>query len=97
MEDQRQLVNGQIVVGGHLQRQHGLGRSEDRIAGLFDDDIPEELPEPGAGRREASSNGEKAGIKSLGGAQVRVAGDGGAAGDISGLWQDAPDVSRVFH
>ena len=72
------------------------GGADIRIAGLFDDDIPAELPEPGAGRREASANGEKTGIKSLGGGQPRVASDGGAAGDISGLWQDAPDVSGVF-
>lgn len=65
---------------------------DERLAGLFDDDIPAELPEPGAGR-EAS---EKAGIKSLGG-QPRVAGDGGDAKDISSIWQSAPDVSEIFN
>jgi hypothetical protein len=63
-----------------------------RLAGLFDDDIPADLPEPGAGR-EAS---EKKGVKSLGGAQPRVAGTGGAADDIGSIWSDAPDVSSIF-
>ena len=70
------------------------GGADIRIAGLFDDDIPAELPEPGAGRREASASG-KQGIKSLGGAQPRVASAGGAS-DISSIWADAPDVSSVF-
>jgi hypothetical protein len=66
---------------------------DSRLAGLFDDDIPEELPEPGAGNREASS--KKQGIKSLGGGQPKVAsGDQGA--DISSLWADAPDLSDLF-
>lgn len=63
-----------------------------KLAGLFDDGIPAELPEPGTGR-EASS--KKQGIKSLG-AQPRVAGNGGGADDISSLWGDAPDVNGLF-
>lgn len=64
-----------------------------RLAGLFDNDIPAELPEPGAGRREAS---EKKGIKSIGKTQVKVASGSTEAQDISAIWQDSPDVSDVF-
>jgi hypothetical protein len=63
-----------------------------RLAGLFDDDIPTELPEPGAGR-EASG---KKGVKSLGGGQPRVAGNSDA-NDISSIWNDSPDVSDIFN
>jgi hypothetical protein len=64
-----------------------------RLAGLFDDNIPAELPEPGAGQREAS---EKKGIKSIGGAQPKVASTGESK-DVSSIWKDAPDVSDVFN
>jgi len=71
----------------------GAVEADSRLAGLFDDDIPEELPEPGAGKREAS---EKKGIKSLGGGQPKVASGDGGASDISSIWSDAPDVSDIF-
>ena len=65
------------------------------LASLFDDDnIPEELPEPGQGRRESSS---KKGVRKLGG-QPRVAStDAGSAGNLSDIWPSAPDISEVFN
>lgn len=72
----------------------GAGVPDARLAGLFDDGIPAELPEPGAGKREASG---KKGIKSLGGGQPKVASGDGGASDISSLWADAPDVSDIFN
>jgi len=66
--------------------------ADPRLAGLFDDGIPSDLPEPGTGRREASA---KKGVKSLGG-QPRVASNGEGVADISSIWNSAPDVSEVF-
>lgn len=64
-----------------------------RLAGLFDDDIPTELPEPGAGRESS----EKKGVKSLGGVQPKVASTSGDSQDISSIWKDSPDVSDIFN
>lgn len=65
-----------------------------RIAGLFDDGIPAELPEPGAGRK-ASASSKKEGVRHLGG-QPRVASEGAGANDISSIWDAPPDVSDLF-
>ena len=64
--------------------------ADPRLAGLFEDDIPEELPQS----REAS---EKEGVKTLGGGQPRVAGNAGEAQDLSNIWGDAPDITGVFN
>jgi hypothetical protein len=68
-----------------------------QLASIFDDDeaiLAAELEkEQAAGGSTVAS--EKAGIKTLGG-QPRVASQSGAEGDISGIWQTAPDVSEVF-
>jgi hypothetical protein len=73
-----------------------LDASEDedgRIAGLFDDNIPSELPMPGAGRKGSEAS-EKKGVKRLGG-QPRVASEG-VGSDIGSIWDAPPDVSELF-
>ena len=89
--DSKEASNGLDIELGPVASDEEP-EADERLASLFDDDIPAELPEPGAGRREAS---EKKGVKSLGG-QPRVAGNGGESQDISSIWDDAPDVSEVF-
>ena len=68
--------------------------SDTRLAALFEDGIPAELPQPGTGRESSA----KKGVRSLGGALPKVAGSGDKVADISELWSgiDAPDISDVF-
>jgi hypothetical protein len=63
------------------------------LAGLFDDGVPAELPEPGLGR-EASA---KQGITSLGGQPKVASAKAGGSADISSIWDSAPDVSEIFN
>jgi len=48
-----------------------------------------------AGSAQSGKESSKAGIKRLGG-QPRVASQDAGSGDISGIWETAPDVSSVF-
>jgi hypothetical protein len=65
-----------------------------QLASLFEDD--EALQAAELEKNGGMVAAEKAGIKKLGGAVPRVASSGGGDGDITGLWESAPDVSEVF-
>jgi len=72
-------------------------KADAQLASLFEDDealLAAELEKTQAAGGSTVAS-EKAGIKTLGG-QPRVASKSAAEGDISGIWQSAPDVSEVF-
>ena len=92
--DSKEAAFGMDIELSSSVDEADLGEVDSRLASLFDDEIPAELPEPGAARREASV--KKKGVKSLGGQPI-VAGNGGEAQDISSIWNSAPDVSDVFN
>jgi hypothetical protein len=63
--------------------------TQKQLAGLWEKEVPTEEAAPV--QRTA-----KAGIKKLGGQPRVVTASAAAPGDISGIWKDAPDVSRAF-